>query len=91
MFCCSLERNFLSWKQQAKHISKHWASGNTFKNHTKQVVFGQGIQDPGGSYQVTHGSRHGRGVNPNCHQGRPQIDVSQETVVFLKKVTEDNG
>lgn len=62
-----------------------------FNNLTKEVVFGQGIQDPGGSYQVTHGSRHGGGVNPDRHQGRPYIDVSQKTVVSLEKVTEDNG
>lgn len=71
-----------------KTNSKHWSTGHMFKNLTKQVVFGQGIQDPGGSYQVTHGSRQG-GVNPNCYQGRPYIDVSQETVVFLENA--DNG
>lgn len=70
---------------------KHWAIGHMFKNLTKQVVFGQRIQDSGGSYQVTHGSRQGGGVNPNCHQGLPYIDVSQETVVFLEKVAKDNG
>lgn len=57
------------------------------KNLTKQVVFGQSIQDPGSSDQVTHGSRYSGGVDPDCHHGGPYIDVSQETVVFLKQET----
>lgn len=64
-------------------------SGQQGPELTKQAVFGQRIQDPGGSYQVAHGSRHGGGVNPNGHQWRPNVDVSQETVVFLEEVTMD--
>lgn len=58
---------------------------------TKQVVFGQSVQDPGGSDEVTHGSRHGGGVHPNGHEGRPNIDVSQEIVVIFEEGTKDNG
>lgn len=56
---------------------------------TKYVVFRESIKDPGGSYQVTHGSRHGGRVDTDCHQGRTDIDVLQETVVSLEKVTRD--
>lgn len=62
-----------------------------FTDLTKEVVFGQGIQNPRGSYEVTHGSRHSGGVNPNCHHWWPYIDVPQETVVSLQKVTKDNA
>lgn len=33
---------------------KNKAPRHMMKNLTKQVVFGQGIEDPGGSYKVTH-------------------------------------
>lgn len=56
---------------------------------TKQVVSGERIEDPGCSDQVTHGGRDAGEVDPYCHKWRPNIDVSQETVVSLEKITDN--
>lgn len=73
---------------KCKHLA---AEHMLFTALTKEAVFGQGIQNPRGSYEVTHGSRHSGGVNPNCHHWWPYIDVPQETVVSLQKVTKDKA
>lgn len=68
----------------------HQAAKRMLKNLTKQVVFGQGVQHPGGSNKVTHCCRQGRGVNANCDHGWQYINVPQEAVVSLEKITRRN-
>lgn len=54
---------------------------------TEQVIPGQGVEDAWGSDEVAHGGGQRGGVNPDGHEGVPDVDVSEETVIPLKQHT----
>ena len=54
---------------------------------TKQVVPGQGVEDPWGSDEVAHGSGQSGGINPDGDKRVPDVDVSQKAVIPLKQDT----
>lgn len=78
------------WQDQegfnkGEHNSSHVTSSDVLCSLTEQVVPRQSVQDAGRSDQVTHGSGQRGGVNADRHEGMPDVNVSEKSVIFLQE------